>query len=89
MKLFAFIDLCAEKSLAQKFKKAAEVFFTDDETQDKYRYTAKTIHTWYFRYKKTGIVSVIKRKRKDKGQYRKITPQHLTECLNIALQHFI
>ena len=87
MKIFAFIDQCAEKSLSQKFKKAAEVFYTDDETQNKYKFTEKTINTWYYRYKKTGIVSAIKRKRKDKGQYRKITPQHLAECINIALKH--
>ncbi len=87
MKIFAFIDQCTETSLIQKCRKAAEVVFTDDETNDKFKFTEKTINTWFYRYKKTGIVSVLKRKRKDKGKYRKITPQHLAECLTVALQH--
>jgi transposase InsO family protein len=87
MKIFFFIQQCSDTCLTKRFKKAAEVVYEDDETKDRYKYTANSIATWYYQFKKKGVESFLQKTRKDKGKYRKISPQHLAECLSIALEH--
>lgn len=87
LKVLAFIDQAPDLCIRDRIKKAADITFTDDETGEKFKFTWRTISTWLYRYKKHGTAALIQKKRKDKGTYRKITPEQLAEFIDIAIKH--
>lgn len=88
MKVLAFIDQSPEPCIKRRILKAAEIFFIDEaEPHEKYKFTWRTISTWYYRYKKNGTGALIQKERKDKGTFRKVAPDQLAECVNIALKY--
>ncbi|MFZ5895122.1 MAG: DDE-type integrase/transposase/recombinase [Myxococcota bacterium] len=46
-----------------------------------FRFTWRTIQTWYSRYKKDGTTSVLAKPRSDKGKTRKMTPEEVHEAI--------
>jgi len=87
MKVMAFIDQSPEITIRARVRKASEIFFIDETSGEKYKFTWRTIDTWYYRYKNTGTASFLQRKRTDCGTFRKISPDQLAECVHIALKH--
>ena len=60
-----------------------------DENGAPYRFTWRTIQTWYSRYKKDGITTMHPHTRKDKGMSRKVQPHELAEVIDQVRKYFI
>lgn len=87
MRILGAIDTAEGKTLVERAKNVSSLTFTDE--QGNYRkFTWKTVLTWYHRYRKNGITSMLNNSRIDKGVPRKITPEELMEAINAALPHF-
>lgn len=61
--------------------------FLDEEGQP-HRFTWRTIQTWYYRYKNSGITGMTNHARADKGGTRKVTPEEVLEAIQTALPYF-
>jgi transposase InsO family protein len=87
MKVLGAIDVVEGRTRDARIKKVAEMIFLSEEGEQ-YRFTWRTIQTWYYRYKNQGITGVNTSKRVDKGKTRKVTPEEVLEAINLALPHF-
>lgn len=87
MKVLGAIDVVEGRSRQQRIRKVAEMTFLDEEGNP-YRFTWRTIQTWYSRYKKHGITGMTNQTRSDKGTTRKVTPEEVLEAINTVLPHF-
>jgi len=87
MKVLGAIDIAPGRTRDQRVRSVAEMTFLDEEG-NQYRFTWRTIQTWYYRYKNYGITGMDASPRADKGKPRKITPEEVLEAINQALPHF-
>ena len=87
MRILGAIESAEGRSRIERIKNIAKLVFLDDEGI-KRKFTWRTISTWYYRYKVSGLTGVEKRERKDKGLLRKTTPEELMEAINKALPFF-
>lgn len=87
MRVLGAIDVAEGKTRRQRILNAAKLTFADEDGLPR-SFTWRTISTWYYRYKSTGITGMMQKPRKDKGQTRKVTPEELLEAINAALPHF-
>ena len=87
MRILGAIESAEGRSRVSRIKNIAKLVFLDDEGI-KRKFTWRTISTWYYRYKISGITSVEKKERKDKGLLRKTTPEEMMEAINKALPYF-
>jgi putative transposase len=87
MQVLAAIDYVEGKTRRERIKKVAQLQFKDEDGFHR-SFTWRTISTWYCRYTKYGITSVQPKKRSDKGETRKITPEILLEAINQVLPFF-
>jgi transposase InsO family protein len=79
------VDYAPGDSIRARAKNVAKRTFTDSKTGNEYRFTWRTISTWFYRYKKNGITSIENKTRSDKNQYRKVKPNELAEAINEIL----
>ena len=87
MRVLGAIDYAEGKSRRERIKKVSEIIFTD-ENGDQFKFTWRTISTWYCRYSKHGITGVESVTRSDKGMTWKIAPEELLEAINEVLPLF-
>ena len=87
MKVLGALDVAPGKTRDQRVRNVAEMTFLDEEG-NQYRFTWRTIQTWYYRYKNHGVTSMDTSPRCDKGKPRKVTPEEVLEAINQALPHF-
>lgn len=87
MKVLGAIDAVEGKSRQERIRKVAEMTFHDEEGKP-FRFTWRTIQTWYYHYKNHGVVALSNNPRIDKGNTRKVTPEQVLEAINTALPHF-
>jgi hypothetical protein len=87
MRILGAIESADGRSRIARIKNIAKLVFIDDEGIKK-KFTWRTISTWYYRYKVSGVTSVEKKERKDKGLLRKTAPEELMEAINKALPYF-
>jgi putative transposase len=87
MKVLGAIDVAPGKTRDQRVRNVAEMTFLDEEG-NQYRFTWRTIQTWYYRYKNHGVTAMDNSSRADKGKPRKVTPEEVLEAINQALPHF-
>jgi len=87
MRVLGAIDTADGRTRDQRVRHVAGMTFTDEDGNAR-SFTWRTIQTWYYRYKKHGITSMLNQPRRDKGQHRKVTPEELLEAINAALPHF-
>jgi transposase InsO family protein len=87
MRVLGAIDYAQGKSIRDRIKKVAELSFIDEEGNSR-QFTWRTISTWLYRYKISGITGMQIKSRSDKGQPRKTSPEELLEAINQALPHF-
>jgi hypothetical protein len=76
MKVLGAIDIAPGRTRDQRVRSVAEMTFLDEEG-NQYRFTWRTIQTWYYRYKNYGITGMDASPRADKGKPRKITPEEV------------
>ncbi len=87
MRVLGAIDLAPGNTIVARIKHVATLPFTDEDGHER-RFTWRTISTWLYRYKSTGVTGMKAPARSDKGKTRKTTPEELLEALNAALPHF-
>ncbi len=87
MRVLGAIDSAEGKTIRQRIKKVSEMIFIDEEGLQR-RFTWRTISTWLYRYKVSGITGVQNKGRSDKGKTRKITPEELLEAINQVMPQF-
>lgn len=87
MKVLGAIDVAPGKTRDERVRNVAEMIFLDEEG-NQYRFTWRTIQTWYYRYKNHGVTAMETSSRADKGRPRKVTPEEVLEAINQALPHF-
>jgi transposase InsO family protein len=87
MKIFAFIEQSPEPCIRDRIKSAARQTYTDDATGCTYKYTWRSISTWYYRYKNDGSLSLSTRIRGDKGKPRKVSVEELAAGITEARKH--
>lgn len=87
MRVLGAVEQSRGKTIRERIKKTAGLTFIDEEGNQR-RFTWRTISTWYYRYKISGITGVAPKDRSDKGQYRKVSPEELMEAINQVLPLF-
>jgi len=87
MQVLGAINYAKGTSIKERIKKVSELSFKDEDGNMR-SFTWRTISTWYYRYKSTGITGVDPKTRSDKGRTRKLTPEELLEAINQAKPHF-
>ena len=87
MKVLGAIDVVEGRTRHERIRNVAQMTFLDEEGNP-YRFTWRTIQTWYYRYKNHGITGMTAHSRADKGSTRKVTPEEVLEAINAALPHF-
>jgi putative transposase len=81
MRVLGAIDLAPGKSIRERIKEVSKTTFTDEEGVA-CKFTWRTISTWLYRYKVSGITGINTCIRSDKGKTRKISPEQLLEAIN-------
>jgi transposase InsO family protein len=87
MRVLGAIDLAPGASIRDRIKKVSEMAFTDEYGIER-NFTWRTISTWLYRFKCSGITGIQNNVRSDKGKSRKITPEELLEAINQVLPLF-
>ena len=84
MKVLGAVEFAPGKSIRERIKAVSEMVFTDEEGLP-HRFTWRTISTWIYRYKSTGITAMQPQVRSDKGKTRKLTPEQVLEAVEQIL----
>jgi putative transposase len=87
MKVLGAIDVVEGKTRHERIQNVAQMTFLDEQGNP-HRFTWRTIQTWHYRYKNSGITGMTNNSRADKGATRKVTPEEVLEAINTALPHF-
>jgi putative transposase len=87
MRVLGAIDNAEGSTIRDRIKNVSQLVFTDEQGLQQ-RFTWRTISTWLYRYKISGITGVQPKPRADKGATRKITPEELLEAINQVLPFF-
>ncbi len=87
MRVLGAIESAPGKTRVKRIQHVAETTFIDEDGLRRC-FTWRTIQTWYSRYMKNGITSMNNHSRSDKGCTRKVTPEELSEALEVALPQF-
>ncbi len=83
MKVLGAIDVAPGKTRDQRIHNVAKMTFLDEEG-NAYRFTWRTIQTWYYRYKNHGVTAMDTSSRADKGKPRKVTPEEVLEAIKAS-----
>jgi len=87
MKVLGAIDVAEGRTRHERIQNVAQMTFLDEQG-NQFRFTWRTIQTWYYRYKNSGVTGMTSQARSDKGATRKVTPEEVLEAINAALPHF-
>jgi len=72
-------------TMRQRIKLVADKSFTDVASGTQHRFTWRTISTWLYRHKSSGIATLENKTRSDKNAYRKVQVNQLAEALHEVL----
>jgi putative transposase len=81
MRVLGAIEFAPGNTVIARIHHVSNEVFVDDDEQ-RFRFTWRTIQTWYSRYKKDGITTMHPRTRADKGATRKVKPEELAEAID-------
>ncbi len=80
MRVLGAIEFAPGTSVVSRIRHVSEQAFQDEDGQS-FRFTWRTIQTWYSRYKKDGVTSMRGKARSDKGRTRKMAPEEILEAI--------
>lgn len=86
LKVLASVDMAEGTSIKQKIINTSERSFIDESTGKTYKFTWRTISTWFYRYKVNGTMSITNKERSDKGKPRKIQVDELASAINEVIE---
>lgn len=87
MRVLGAIDLAPGATIRDRIKAVSNAVFNDEDGNPR-TFTWRTISTWLYRFKISGVTGVQTAPRRDKGTTRKITPEQLLEAVNQVLPFF-
>ena len=87
MRVLGAVESAPGTTNVERIKHVSEQAFLDEDGR-RFRFTWRTIQTWYSRYKKDGTTSVLSKPRSDKGKTRKMTPEEVLEAIEAVRGHF-
>ena len=87
MRVLGAIESAPSESIVARIRHISEQVFVDGDGQ-RFRFTWRTIQTWYSRYKKDGTTTVLPKPRSDKGKTRKMAPEEVHEAIEQVRGHF-
>jgi hypothetical protein len=87
MRVLGAIESAPGESIVARIRHISEQVFVDEDGQ-RFRFTWRTIQTFYSRYKKDGTTTVLPKPRSDKGKTRKMTPEEVLEAIEQVRGHF-
>jgi hypothetical protein len=85
LRVLSAVDYAPGDSIRERIKSVSQRRFRDEISGRDYRFTWRTIETWWYRFKKHGVTSMDKRTRCDKNTYRKVQLNELAEAINDVL----
>ena len=77
MRVLGALEYAEGETLQQRYRSVAAMTFTDEDGNH-YRFTWRTIQTWWYWYRQHGLVEPLGRS--DKGTTRKVEPEELLLC---------
>jgi putative transposase len=80
MRVLGAIEAAPGETIVARIRHVSEQPFIDEDGQ-RFRFTWRTIQTWYSRYQKDGTTTVLAKERSDKGKTRKMTPEEVHEAI--------
>ena len=80
MRVLGAIEAAPGETVVARIRHVSEQPFVDEDGR-RFRFTWRTIQTWYSRYKKDGTTTVLAKERSDKGKTRKMTPEEVLEAI--------
>ena len=72
-------------TIRARIKHVANQVFIDHKTNQSHQFTWRTIQTWLYRFKVSGITTMESKTRSDKYKPRKISIEELAEALDIVM----
>jgi len=81
LRILSAIDYAPGQSIRERIQQVARRTFYDAQTNAQYQFTWRTISTWFYRFKKRGILSLDHKTRADKNTYRKVQTNELAEAI--------
>lgn len=87
MRVLGAIEFAPGRTNVERIKHVSTLAFAD-ESGERFQFTWRTIQTWYSRYKKDGITTMMPKRRSDRGRPRKVSPEELLEAIEHALPAF-
>ena len=87
MRVLGAIESAPGETIVARIRHISEQVFLDEDGR-RFRFTWRTIQTWYSRYKKDGTTTVLPKPRSDKGRTRKMTPEEVLEAIEQVRGHF-
>lgn len=85
LRVLSAVDYAPGDSIQGRIRSVAQRVFFDESTGREFQFTARTISTWLYRFKKRGVTSLDNKSRSDKNSYRKIEVRELAEAINEIL----
>ena len=80
MRVLGAIEFAPGTTIRERIRYVASLVF-EDESGTPFRFTWRTIQTWYSRYKKDGVTTMQPKPRSDRGCPRKVEPEALQEAI--------
>jgi len=78
MRVLGAIEFAPGRTNVERIKHVSTLVFAD-ESGERFQFTWRTIQTWYSRYKKDGITTMMPERRSDRGRPRKVSPEELLD----------
>ena len=72
-------------TMRERIQLVAARAFTDPSSGHSFQFTWRTISTWVYRHKKSGILTLENKTRSDKDLYRKIQVNQVAQAINEVL----
>jgi hypothetical protein len=80
MRVLGAIEFAPGNTIVARIQHVSGQVFTDEDG-DRFQFKWRTIQTWYSRYQKDGVTSMIGKPRSDRGYPRKVEPEQLLEAI--------
>jgi transposase InsO family protein len=87
LRVLTAVDYAPGSTIRDRIRQVATQSFPDPQTGITYQFTWRTISTWLYRHKISGITTLENKARADKNQPRKVQVSQLAEAIHEVMPH--
>lgn len=87
LRVIGAVEYADGRTIRDRIRAVSAMEF-EDERGLRRRFTWRTISTWLYRYKVSGVTSMQPRPRSDRGKMRKVSPEAVQEAIDQVLPGF-